>query len=64
MDYSTERSAKELAKQIEAYWHGRGYPEVKAWVVESEKYAWSGTGRGPRTGKVYGVQSNLTGREQ
>ena len=48
-----------LAKNIEAYWHGEGFPNVKAWVeefymAENEELAKRAGAR-----PLYAVRSNI-----
>ena len=50
-ELSSERGAKALAQEIEAWWHSRGYTQVQAWV---DGRAFVSTG-----GNVYTVRTNL-----
>jgi len=50
-ELSSQIGAHALAKEIEAWWHSRGYPQVKAWV--SDKIFTSAKGN------IYGVKTNL-----
>jgi hypothetical protein len=50
-ELSSQLGAHALARELEAWWHSRGYPQVKAWVHEgvfvSDK------------GNIYSVKMNL-----
>lgn len=59
MDFSSEEGAKALAKEIEQYWHDRGYPEVKARTEKINMRSQSN-----RSSPGYTVKTNLTGRER
>jgi hypothetical protein len=51
-ELSSERGAKALALEIEAWWHSRGYPQVKAWVPSGPMLVSS-------KGNIWSVKTNL-----
>lgn len=51
-ELSSQIGAHALAKEIEAWWHSRGYPQVKAWVSDKAVLVSS-------KGNIYPVQTNL-----
>lgn len=51
METLTRRGAELLAQRIEKYWRERGYPQVRAWVVEAVALY--------EETRLFGVLSNL-----
>jgi hypothetical protein len=51
-ELSSQIGAHALAREIEAWWHGRGFPQVKAWVSDKSVLV-------SAKGNVYPVQTNL-----
>jgi len=53
-DWLTQRGAMALAKRLEAYWHGRGYPAARFWAEPiDERFSKVGTY------EIYRVVCNL-----
>lgn len=53
-DNLNRRGAMELAKRLEAYWHGKGYFEVRFWAEPiDERFEKIGTH------EIYSVKCNL-----
>jgi hypothetical protein len=50
-ELSSQIGAHALAKEIEAWWHTRGYPQVKAWVSDAPHVS--------SKGNIYAVKTNL-----
>jgi len=51
-ELSSERGAKALALEIEAWWHSRGYPQVRAWVPMGPPLV-------SAKGNIFSVKTNL-----
>jgi len=50
-ELSSQLGAHALAREIEEWWHKRGYPQVKAWVADKAFVS--------AKGNIYSVKTNL-----
>lgn len=58
-DLSSERGATALARELDAWWHTRGFPQVHHWIERAADFTEAKSGDRNGVPCVWCVKSNL-----